>query len=99
MDISKIVDTEKYPIDNPNKDSAEYSKFVASIKSQFIAWGIVTLPGFLREDAIKEITAELNTKVGKAWKTDTEHNIYLDNGDARYDENHIRNKLYPTKVQ
>jgi len=97
-DISQIVNTDKYPIDNPDKESPEYCQLVSSVKSQFIHWGIVTLPGFLRAGPIKNSTEELNTKVKKAWKTDTEHNIYLDNGDSRYDEEHIRNKLYPTKV-
>ena len=52
MDISKIVDTGKYPIHLEDKSSPEYTKFVASVKSHFIQWGIVTLPGFLRTDAI-----------------------------------------------
>ena len=56
MDISKIVDTGKYPIHLEDKSSPEYTKFVASVKSHFIQWGIVTLPGFLRTDAIAGTT-------------------------------------------
>jgi len=99
MDISKIVDTGKYPIHLEDKSSPEYTKFVASVKSHFIQWGIVTLPGFLRTDAIAEISRELNSKSDKAWTTDTNHNIYLDDGDSKHGRDHIRNKQYPTKVR
>lgn len=98
LDIADIVDTAKYPIDNPDKESSAYCQFVASVKSQFIHWGIVTLPGFLRTGAIEAITGELNSKSEKAWKTDTRHNIYLDDGDPKYQDKHIRNKTFSTKV-
>ena len=50
MNISEIVNTARYPI--AEMDTKEYSKLVSSLRASFVQSGIVTLPGFLRTDAI-----------------------------------------------
>ena len=96
MDISKIVNTDLYPIDKD--DTEDYTKLIASLRSHFCQDGIVTLPGFLRSETIPDITRELNAKSDKAHVTNTKHNIYLDDGDNDYPQHHIRNKTFNTKV-
>ena len=98
LKLKDIVDTAKYPIDHPDKTSLSYNQFVASVKQEFVKSGIVTLPGFLKPDALENITAELNLKSDKAWKNDTPHNIYLDDGDHEYQNCHIRNRTQSSQV-
>ena len=98
LELRDIVDTVKYPIDHPDKNSLSYNQFVASVKQEFMKSGIVTLPGFLKPGALENITAELNLKSDKAWKNGTPHNIYLDDGDQEYKDYHIRNRTQSSQV-
>ena len=98
LELKDIVDTVKYPIDHPDKNSLSYNQLVASVKQEFMKSGIVTLPGFLKPDALENITAELNLKSDKAWKNDTPHNIYLDDGVHKYKDDHIRNRTQSSQV-
>ena len=98
LELKDIVDTVKYPIDHPDKNSLSYKQFVGSVKQEFMKSGIVTLPGFLKPRALENITAELNLKSDKAWKNGTPHNIYLDDGDQEYKDYHIRNRTQSSQV-
>ena len=97
MNISKIVNTDLYPIDKGPEDS-RFVDFAREIHASYQQCGIVTLPGFLRSEAIAGITKELNCKSDQAFITDTEHNVYLDDGHQGFPPDHIRNKALPTKV-
>ena len=73
MDISKIVNTTRYPI--ADRDTEEYSKFVASLRASFVQSGIVTLPEFLRTDAIAGNGFNKNYECG--WSFDKPSDVYL----------------------
>ena len=73
MDISEIVNTTRYPI--ADRDTEEYSKFVASLRASFVQTGIVTLPGFLRTDAIAGNGSNKNYECG--WSFDKPNYVYL----------------------
>ena len=75
-DLNKIVNTNRYPIDIADKESEEYLQLVDTVRANYTELGIVTLPGFLRTNALREITQEISTKSGKVWRTITQHNIF-----------------------
>ena len=73
MDISEIVITARYPI--AEMDTKEYSKLVSSLRASFVQSGIVTLPGFLRTDAIAGNGSNKNYECG--WSFDKPNYVYL----------------------
>ena len=91
-----LINLERYPLDK-NSDKS-YKDCVSDLRSKLVNKGVATCPGFLKCEAIKEAVEDINKVKNKAWKTDTSHNIYLDNGDSDYSADHIRNKLLPTTV-
>ena len=92
-----LINLEQYPLDK-NNDKA-YKKCVSDLRSKLVNKGVATCPGFLKCQAINEAVEDIDKVKSKAWKTDTSHNIYLDNGDSDYSADHIRNKLLPTTVR
>ena len=92
----EFINLELYPLDKIGDKS--YKDCVSDLRSKLVNKGVATCPGFLKDEAIKEAVEDINKVKSKAWKTDTSHNIYLDNGDSDYSADHIRNKLLPTTV-
>ena len=91
-----FINLELYPLDKHGDKS--YKDCVSDVRSKLVNKGVATCPGFLKHEAIKEAVEDINKVKSKAWTADTSHNIYLDNGDADYSADHIRNKLLPTTV-
>ena len=96
--VTHIVDTNLYPINILDKESQEYIQFVDSIRAKYTELGIVTLPGFLKVDAIEEITKEIGSKSEKAWISNNYHNIFMDDGEEKLPNDHVRNRVSQTKV-
>lgn len=92
-----LINFEKYPL-NKGTNSQEYKKCISELRSKLIHEGVATCPNFLKESSVKEAVEDIKKVENKAWKTNTSHNIYLDNGDSDYASNHIRNRLLPTTV-
>ena len=91
-----LINIDQYPLDKNNDKS--YKDCVSDLRSKLVNKGVATCPGFLKCQAINEAVEDIDKVKSKAWKTDTSHNIYLDNGDSDYSAEHIRNKLLPTTV-
>ena len=98
MKVSDLIDTDRYPIYLDPCDP-NYVNAVATFRSTLVHDGIVTLPGFLRPKALEDAKANINKLVDNAWTTDSKHNIYLDDGDRFFPEDHVRNRRLPTKVR
>ena len=93
----EFINLEHYPLDK--NDEKAYKDCVSNLRSKLVNKGVATCPDFLRAEAVNEAVKDINKVKSKAWKTDTSHNIYLDNGDSDYSADHIRNKLLPTTVK
>lgn len=97
VDISQLVNTEIYPLHLANEDP-NYLSFVSNFRSHLVHDGIATLPNFLRNDVLCKAVAQIRSLTYKAWKTDSSHNIFLDDGDEDFPMDHIRNRRLPTTV-
>lgn len=56
MDLSDIIDTERYPLQAPN--SQRMQELVEVCRQQLAAQGSYVLPGFLRPEAMQRVTEE-----------------------------------------
>lgn len=75
-----------------------FHSFVSNFRSHLVHDGIATLPNFLRNDVLCKAVAQIRSLTYKAWKTDSSHNIFLDDGDEDFPMDHIRNRRLPTTV-
>ena len=81
--ISNIINVELYDL----KDNL----FVKKCKKNFCQKGVLTLPFFLKKDALKKILMESNSKKKLAFYTKNKHNIYLSEDNLNYSNNHPTN--------
>ncbi len=75
-----------------------FNSFVSNFRSHLVHDGIATLPNFLRNDVLSNAVTQIRSLAHKAWKTDSTHNIFLDDGDDDFPMDHIRNRRLPTTV-
>lgn len=92
-----MINLDVYPLDKGPNDK-EYKKCVSDLRSKLVNKGVAICPNFLSPETVIEAVKQVNQVEAKAWKTDSTHNIYLDNGDPDFPSSHIRNKLLPTTV-
>ena len=85
LELDKIVDLDKYPLDESN--------FQMECKSLFEADGSLILPQFLSPEAIARIQLESAECKHLAYFTDDKHTVYLSPPDPIFDNNHPRNRL------
>ncbi len=89
MNSLKNVVSDKYNLDDEN--------FLKSCKKSLDDNGIVVLPDFMDNKALENIAKEGEEKKHLVFYTTKKHNIYLDNGDENFSEDHIRNRLVSTE--
>ena len=58
MNIKDVIDLVKYPLDRP--DSTEYADLIELCQTQLKQFGSVDLPGFIRDDVLQEMAAEVD---------------------------------------
>jgi hypothetical protein len=51
-----------------------------------------------KSDVLPKAADQIRSVSGKAWKTDSSHNIFLDEGDEDLPLEHIRNRRFATTV-
>ena len=88
MNLQSIVNLKQYPIDNA--DSGQYTAFLEETKSKYINDGVVILQNFLTNEAVTKSVNDVLSEKGEEWMTDSSHNVFLDNGDTSFPDNHIR---------
>ena len=74
LDISEIVDFERYPI---GPDSRFGSRVVERCRSELAKDGACQLDGFMRPAAARMVLDESEALSGKAFRTDAAHNAYF----------------------
>ena len=86
-----LINLQLYPLDKP--ESLEYKKCIEKLRFEMSQTGVAACPNFLKNEAVFQAVQDTEKVKTKAWLTDTMRNIYLDSGDEKYPDNHIRNRL------
>ena len=68
------------------------SSFVSECKRSLEENGALIIPGFLKEEALRTLTAEAKINQGKAFYSSSTHNIYLTPRDESFPDDHICNR-------
>ncbi len=94
IDPAAIIDIDRYPIFSQGDPSRE--EFFAASKSTYDKLGVLTLPGFVLPDALSRIAREAAAVEHLSFKQTKHHNVYLQDFDPAYDDEHPRNRLLTT---
>lgn len=84
QNLDHLINTQTYPI----KDIA----LIQRLKSQLDQDGVVTLPNFLTDAALKEMVAAAEEQRDLAYFTKGTHNVYLTPPDKTWPEDHSFNR-------
>ena len=82
--LSDIIDFSACPVSNP--------LFVRQCSARLASDGVLTLPGFLRDDAIDMLVAEAEASKQDAYLTASSHNVYLSEPRPDFDASHVFNR-------
>jgi hypothetical protein len=82
--LSDIIDFSACPVSNP--------LFVRQCSARLASDGVLTLPGFLRDDAIDMLVAEAEASKQDAYFTASSHNVYLSEPRPDFDASHVFNR-------
>ena len=85
MDISEIINFEKYPVD-------QREGFGTQCKRQLDETGSLLLPGFITDQAVGALKAEALEHADLAYFCKQTHTAYLSAPDPEYDASHPRNR-------
>ena len=96
MELDAIIDLSRYPINAPGSEAL--AELVKVTRTSYTRDGIVICPGFLSQEAVTRSVEEVMQSRGKEWLTNSTHNVFLDQGDSAFPEDHIRNRQLPTSV-
>lgn len=86
--LSDIVDTRAYPIDSP--DSVEYQSIVERARAELADDGCCVLPGFIRDDMLRQIEDEGDALSPSSFFTQGKVNVYFTEKDDSLPENDPR---------
>ena len=82
--LDRIID----PLACPLQDR----DFIATCRQRLDETGVVTIPGFLRQQAITDLVAEAEAAAPEAFFTSTTHNVYLTPPDPSRAPDHVCNR-------
>jgi hypothetical protein len=85
MDFETIVDTQSYPLADPD--------FRSSCHETLNQSGVIVMRRFLKPEAIEAIRREGEEWKHRAYYCRQEHNVYLTPPDADYPAEHTRNRI------
>ena len=88
MDLDTIIDLSRYPINVPGSDAL--AELVEVTRTSYLRDGIAICPGFLTMEALDRSVAEVTQSKGKEWLTNSTHNVFLDQGDPAFSDDHVR---------
>ena len=84
QNLNDIVDLDTYPIEKPG--------FGEECLQNFITDGVLTLPGFLRKNAIEQLVEEAERQKNNAYFTTSTHNVYLTPTRSDLGSDHVFNR-------
>lgn len=82
--LNTILDLAVYPIDDPD--------FRAECRDTLARTGALVLPGFMKPEAVEQVKQEGLEKQHLAYYTASQHNVYLDESDPAFGDDHPRNQ-------
>ena len=84
MEITKIIDFDRYPLANNN--------FQAECRAAIDKDGVLVMKNFMRKNAVEQVRAEGLDHQRSAYFCTQEHNVYLTPTDPSYSKSHARNR-------
>ena len=85
MQLDQIIDFNRFPLDDPD--------FRGLCRHALHSRGVLTMPGFATQDAIKEIAREGRENQHLVYAKTEQHTVYLSPVDDRFAADHPRNRL------
>lgn len=82
--LDAVIDTKACPLLDEG--------FIADCRNRLEADGVVTIPGFLRRDAVSALVAEAEEQAHNAYFTSSTHNVYLTQPDPELGADHVFNR-------
>ena len=86
MDINKIINLEKYPINEIG--SLKYKELTNYTRKQLNEDGCCVLSNFIRQDSIRKMKDEVDKNLSKIYFTSDKHNPYFTKDDKTLHEEH-----------
>ncbi len=83
LELKQIINFRQYPIDN--------EVFIKKCITELDKKGVLTLPNFINNETLLELTIEAKENQFKAYYAQSTHNIYLTEMDTKLPPNHIFN--------
>jgi len=83
-ELAEVIDLDACPID----DRTFIERCMAGLRTE----GVLTLPGFLRPEAIKALVTEAEAKKHLAYFTTSSHNVYLCETQPELGDDHVFNR-------
>jgi len=82
--IDRVIDLSACPISD--------DQFITACRGRLDRDGVLTIPGFLREDARRDLVAEAEAESPRAFFTSSTHNVYLTPPRPELGEDHVFNR-------
>ena len=82
--LDTVIDTDACPLSQQG--------FIAACREALARDGVITIPGFLRPNAVTALVAEAESQAPKAHFTSSTHNVYLTPQDPALPDDHVFNR-------
>lgn len=84
MSVARVIDLAACPLEDAG--------FISGCRAQFDQDGVVTIPGFLHEEAVAALVAEAEQGKDQAFFTSSTHNVYLTGPEPDRGMDHVFNR-------
>ena len=84
MILDKVIDADACPLHETG--------FIAACRDRLAADGVITIPGFLRPEAVSALVTEAEAQAPNAYFTNSTHNVYLTPPDPALADEHVFNR-------
>ncbi|MEM9043784.1 MAG: hypothetical protein AAGC81_03750 [Pseudomonadota bacterium] len=91
-DITRLIDTERYPIDQPNTPA--FANLMAEVQAELDSDGCAVLNGFIRSDALPDFITEAEHVAPAAHRSFNRTNVYFSKDDPSLPEEHPARQFY-----
>ena len=85
--VADMVDLARFPI--VDLSSAEGARFASQCRNEYLETGLCLLEGFIRPEALRQLTGEANAVTDDAFFCNNTHNAYLTETDSELAEDDI----------
>ncbi|MEX0810002.1 MAG: hypothetical protein WD044_14850 [Dongiaceae bacterium] len=95
-DLSDLVDLDRYPLHETG--GAHLRQIIEDCRAQLATRGVATVPGLVRQEAVRRMAAETEAVIDRTYYCDSQHNAYLKAPDLDLPRTHPRNRDLATQV-